>query len=96
MPEELLLKANKIGAERIEIEYKDGIELVTACRGTFGVGIDQLTKTQRKAFFQEMTEMKKKRSVILDDKSYHLRFWKYESFGEWVYVIEFHEKQANK
>ena len=92
MLEELLKKAIVIGAERIEIEHKDGVEWVTACRGAVGVGIANLDKAEWETVFQEMTELKKKRKVLLDNKQYFLGFSKYESFGEWVYVIEFHEQ----
>lgn len=36
---ELLEKAIDLGADRIEIEYKDGSEFVTALRGPVGIGI---------------------------------------------------------
>lgn len=91
MLEDLLRKAVEIGADRIEIEYKDGAELVTAFRGPVGIGISTIDSTHRGLLFREMQDLKKRRKATLGCNTYGLTFSKYESFGERVHVIEIHE-----
>jgi len=88
MFEEILEKAIDTGASRIEIEYKDGAELVSAFRGQVGIGIAWLDDTQTDIVFDEMRKMKKRKTITLREATYCLAFSKYESFGEWVYVVE--------
>jgi len=90
MLEGFLRKAVEIRADRIEIEYKDGAELVTAFRGTVGIGLSSVDSSHRDVLFREMEDLKKRRKAILGCNMYRLTFSNYESFGEWVYVIEIH------
>ncbi len=71
-------------------EYKDGVELVTAFRGTVGIGLSSLDSAHRDVLFREMEDLKKRRKATLGCNMYRLTFSKYESFGEWVYVIKIH------
>jgi len=87
MIEDLLAKAVDLGADRLEIEYKDGAEWITAFRGPVGVGIGRVDSAQSKALLGEIDDLKRRKRIILDGNTYRLKFSKYESFGEWVYVI---------
>jgi hypothetical protein len=88
MLNELLGKAIDLGADRIEIEYKDRSEFVTAYRGPVGIGIGMLNAEQRDKVFAEIEKMKKQRGKItLRNNAYKLKYSEYESFGELVYVI---------
>jgi hypothetical protein len=88
MLEDLLKKAIDVGADRIEIEHTHGDELVTALRGPVGVGIARLDGEQRDRVFNEMREMERRKTTTFGDTVYRLAFSKYESFGDWVYVME--------
>ena len=97
MLEDLLRKAVEIGADRVEIEYKDGAELVTAFHGPVGIGISSVASAHRGVLFREMQDLKKRRDATLGRNMYRLTFSKYESFGEWVYVIGIHgDKEATQ
>jgi hypothetical protein len=50
MLNELLGKAIDLGADRIEIEYKDRSEFITAYRGPVGIGIGMLNAEQETKF----------------------------------------------
>ena len=88
MLEDFLKKAVEIRADRVEIEYKDGVELVTAFRGSVGISLSSVDSSHRDVLFREMEDLKKRRKATLGCNMYRLKFSKYESFGEWVYVIE--------
>ena len=60
MLDELIKKAVELGADRIEIEHKDGAELITAFREQVGVGLATVAYAQQDALFQEMRDRKKK------------------------------------
>ncbi len=84
---EFLQKAMEMGADRLEIEYKDGMEMVTAFSGPMGLGIGSIDSTHRDSFFQELKEMKKSKRANVGGQSYRLSCSTYESFGETVYQI---------
>jgi len=91
MLKELLKKAVEIGADRIEIEWKDGARLVSAFCGPTGIGIAWLDAAPWKAVYEQMRELKKSRRTVLGGVSYRLAFSKYQSFDEWVFVIRIQE-----
>jgi len=91
MLEDLLKKAVEMGADRIEIECKDKARLVSAFCGPTGVGIAWLDAAQWDAVYGQMREMKRRRRIVLGDTPYRLAFSKYQSFGEWVFVIRIRE-----
>lgn len=78
------------GGDALEIEYKDAKEWLTAFNGSFGIGLGCLTSIEAKPLFAEMAVLKKTRRIIVDGRTYRLRFAKRESFGEWVHRIEIH------
>jgi hypothetical protein len=87
MLSEFLQKAISLNADRLEIEYKDGEEWITAFRGDMGVGIGSVDSRQRDKLFEELEQFRKSKRVTLLGKMYRLRFSEYESFGETVYEI---------
>ena len=91
MLEDLLKRAVRMGADRIEIECEDGSRLFSACCGPTDIGIARLDRPQWDAVYEQMKDMKKKRSIVLGGASYRPAFSKYDSFGEWVFVIQVKE-----
>jgi hypothetical protein len=91
MLEDLLKKAVQMGADRVEIECESGTRLVSAFRGPTGIGIARLDRPQWDAVYEQMKKMKKRRRIALGRASYRLAFSKYDSFGEWVFVIQVEE-----
>jgi hypothetical protein len=85
---ENLESAGEIGAEAIEIEYKDGKGWIFAYSGDIGAGIGSLPYSQRKAIMKEMDDLKKTKQATLGGAAFRLKFSTYQSFGEWVYRIE--------
>jgi hypothetical protein len=78
MLNELLEKAIVLGADRIEIEYKNRSEFVTAFRSQIGIGIGRLNAAQRDEVFDKIEKIKKQRGKItLRDKAYKLKFSEY-------------------
>jgi len=55
------------------------------------VGIARLDAAQWDAVYGQMREMKRRRRIVLGDMPYRLAFSKYQSFGEWVFVIRIRE-----
>ena len=54
MLSEFLQKAISLNADRLEIEYKDGEEWVTAFCGDMGLGIGSVDSTKRDKLFEEL------------------------------------------
>ena len=90
---EFLEKALAIGADSIEIEYKDRKEWVTAFWDCVGFGIGCLDRDEAKPMFKEMDDLKKTKLVTIGGATHRLVFSRYDSFGEWVYRIRM--KKAN-
>jgi hypothetical protein len=87
MLSEFLQKAISLNADKLEIEYKDGEEWITAFRGDTGVGIGSVDSTQSDKFIEDLEQFRKSKRLTLLGKVYRLRFYEYESFGETVYEI---------
>jgi hypothetical protein len=47
--EELAAEAIRLGAEQLEVEYKDGYQELSAIAGDFSFGIDRLRSTSQAA-----------------------------------------------
>lgn len=84
----LLEKAVQLGADYIEVEYKDGKEWIFAYRGNMGSGIASLDSEEAKPLFRELDALRKQKQAVLGGATYRLGFSRYESFGEWVQRIE--------
>jgi hypothetical protein len=87
MLSEFLQKAISLKADKLEIEYKDGEQWITAFRGDTGVGIGSADSRQRDKLFEDLEQLRKSKRLTLLGKVYRLRFSEYESFGETVYEI---------
>lgn len=84
---EFLEKAVGMNADKLEIEYKDGQEWVTAFRGSLGIGIGSIDSTKSGAFFEDFERLRKSKRATLLGKMYRFSFSEYESFGEAVHEI---------
>ena len=84
MLSEFLQKAISLNADRLEVEYKDSEEWITAFRGDMGLGIGSVDSTKRDKLFKEMEQFRKEKRVTLLGNVYRLRFSEYDSFGETV------------
>ncbi len=85
---EYLQQAIQAGADALEIEYRDSQEWLTAFKGPFGVGLGSLPSGEAEPLFEEMDALKKNRRIVVQGRTYRLRFTKYESFAEWIHRIE--------
>ena len=84
---EFLQKAIGLNADRLEIEYKDRKEWVTAFRGNLGFGIGSVDSTKRDELFEDFERFRKSKRATLLGEVYRLSFSESESFGETVYEI---------
>jgi hypothetical protein len=84
---EFLEKAIGIKADKLEIEYEDHQERVTAFRGNLGIGIGAVDSTKRDELFEDLKRLKKSKRATLLGEAYRLSFSESESFGETVYEI---------
>ena len=67
---EFLEKAIGLNADRLEIEYKDRQELVTAFRGNLGIGIGAVDSTERDELFEDFERLRKSKRATLLGKVY--------------------------
>jgi hypothetical protein len=84
---EFLQKAIALNADRLEIEYKDRKEWITAFRGSLGFGIGSVDSAQRDELFEDLKRFRKSKQAALLGKVYRLSFSESESFGETVYEM---------
>jgi hypothetical protein len=92
MMPDLLQRAMELNADRLEIEYKDGAEWITAFRGNMGLGIGSVDSTKRDKLFEDLKQLKKSKQVTVLGVVYRLSFSEYDSFGETVYEIRWKKK----
>ena len=88
MLSDYLQKAISLNADRLEIEYKDGQEWITAFRGNMGLGIGSVDSTERDKLFEDLKQLKKSKRITILGKEYRLSFTEHESFGETVYEVK--------
>ena len=89
--EPLLAKAISLGADQLEVEYKDGSEEVFAMKSGVGLGIASFRSSspEAKSLRNELYALtKKKQSVRIGDRTYELRARIYDSFGEDAFRVE--------
>src|SRR5271157_5044948 len=84
---EFLEKAIGLNADRLEIEYKDRQEWVTAFRGSLGLGIGSIDSTKSDELFADFERLRKSKRATLLGNVYRMSFSESESFGETVYKI---------
>ncbi len=88
--ERFAAEAIRLGAEQLEVEYKDGYEELSAIAGDFGFGIGRLRSSCQEAagLRQELYQCtRRKRQVVVDGVKYELRGRTYDSFGEEAYRV---------
>jgi hypothetical protein len=83
-------KAIRLGADRLEVEYKDGREQIDACKQALGFGIGSLDSSDlaAKELCDELWAMRRrKREITVDGVRYELRCSVYDSFGETAFRV---------
>ena len=83
--ERLATETIRVGADRLEVEYKDGYEEVVVARGGVGFGIARFASSSPEALAlrDELRRLVKRRLRIeIGGVQYELRGSVYESFGE--------------
>jgi hypothetical protein len=83
--ERLAAEAIRLGADSLDVEYKDGYEEVFVVRGSVGQGIARLQSSSPQAVTlrEELHRIaKRKRRIAVGGSRYELRGNVYESFGE--------------
>ncbi len=89
--EQVATQAVRLGAEVLEVEYKDGYEEVFAAKAGVGQGIAGFRSSSPEAstLREELHRMaKRKRRIAVDGYEYELRCGVYESFGEQAFRVE--------
>jgi len=89
--EDLVAKAMRLGADGLDVEYKDGYEEVCAMKGPMGFGIARFRSSDAdgKSLRSELYAMKKKRGrITVDGCEYEVRVRAYDSFGEDAFEVE--------
>lgn len=83
-------KAIRLGADGLEVEYKDGREQIDACKQSLGFGIGSLDSSDPVAteLRDELWAMRRrKREITVDGVRYELRCSVYDSFGETAFRV---------
>jgi hypothetical protein len=88
---EFLEKAVELGCYEIEVEYKDQHELITAFQGSFGIEIGSVISQEAAPLFDDIKDLKRKKSVTIRGTTYRVTVSTYESFGEWAHRIQLKE-----
>ena len=81
----LVLDALRHGADKLDVEYKDGHEEVCAMKSNIGIGIASFESSSEEAgeLRKRLYAMTKRRETItIQGTSYHLKAEIYDSFGE--------------
>jgi len=91
--EKFAAEAIRLGAEQLEVEYKDGYEELSAIAGDFGCGLGSLRSTSQDAaaLRHELYQCtRRKRQIVVDGDKYELHVRTYDSFGEQAYRVRLH------
>ncbi len=89
--ERLAAEAIRLGADLLDVEYKNGYEEVFAAKGGVGHGIARFRSSSREAITlrEELYRIaKRKRRIAIGGSQYELRGSVYESFGEDAFRVE--------
>lgn len=89
--EPLLAKAIGLGADQLEVKYKDRCEEVFATKSGFGLGIASFRSSspEAKSLRNDLYALaKKKQRVKIDEHAYELRARIDDSFGEDAFRVE--------
>jgi len=87
--EEIIRKAIENDAEMVVIEYRDGLEEISAHSGNVGVAIDTIKSNSKESesLFDEIRKIKRKSRITISKHEYLLRISSYDNFGETAYEI---------
>jgi hypothetical protein len=88
--EKFTAEAIRLGAEQLEVEYKDGYEELSAVAGDFGFLIGRLRSIGQEAatLRHELYQCtRRKRQIVVDGDNYELHARTYDSFGEQAYRV---------
>ena len=93
---DFIRKAVELGADEIEIDYKDGQERISAMRGPVGVGIGTVKFSSRESeqLFVEVEALRKAKRVDLDAGSYSAKVSEFDNFGETAHGIQLTRAKA--
>jgi hypothetical protein len=83
-------KAIRLGADGLEVEYKDNHEEIFACKQSLGFGIGSLDSSDPAAneLRDELWAMRRrKRAITVDGVRYELRCSVFDSFGETAFRV---------
>ena len=90
--ERLAVEAIRLGADELEVEYKDGYEWAFAAKAGMGFGIASFRSSNPEAgaLRDELHRLakRKRRIVMVDGLRYELRGRIYDSFGEEAYRVD--------
>lgn len=86
---DFLREAIEMGADSIEIDYKDGQERICAMRGAMGVTIGSVPSASKMSgkLLAEVDNLRKAKRVKVAGVAYRAMVAKYDSFGETAYRI---------
>lgn len=91
--ERLALEALGLGADALEVEYRNGHEDVVALKAHIGVSIARLACGGAEAtqLREELAALaRRKRKVTLGGEQCELRATEYDSFGERAFTVAIH------
>lgn len=92
--ERLVLGAIGLGADVLEVEYKDGYERAFAAKAGMGFGIASFRSSSPEAgalrdeLHLHRLAKRKRRIVVVDGLRYELRGCIYDSFGEEAFRVD--------
>ena len=86
-----IAKAARLGADTIEVEYRDGYEEVSVLKGGVGFGIARFPSMGRRstALREELDRLRKKKTtkVTVNGAEYEIRVRTYERFSEQMFEV---------
>jgi hypothetical protein len=88
--ERFAAEAIRLGAEQLDVEYRDGYEELSAIADAFDFGIGRLRSTGQEAatLRRELDQCaRRKRQIVVDGDNYELHARTYDSFGEPSYRV---------
>jgi len=88
--EKFVLEAIEAGADEVEVEYKDGYELIFALKNGVGFGIGRLRSSTAEAdnLRKELRALtKRKKSFVIGQRRIELRARSFDSFGETAFRV---------
>lgn len=88
--DQLVTEAVGLGADTIQVEYRDGYEEICVLKGGVGFEIARWPSSGRPAVAlrQELHELRNRRTtVIIRGAAYEIRARAYDSFGEQAFEV---------